>query len=761
VPIHKIILGGEQYLPFALSKLRQLAQHAERNGGFANQKIIVDGVTILLGVRQDQWFLTILGEEASYEFLTSEWIENFALYSELVDGFKVVKGSGTRMQVDTGRVRPVFSEGDSLPENAFTPDWPVRPVSQVLLGKYQEGNDGSFDEDAVSNVIGAPNFFKTWSFVNNQKFHEHVWWPGNSSRSFVTSTNGYGPGRANTGGLLHTITNLAFVDGTSAVDRGLDVPPVQWTLGRFKTGQPVMPTDHVWPRRGAVQTVTSEQYGTRDFFILTDTHGRFYVYPARNYFAQRQTTQWRALPEDMFKVYTPPYPAWVTEPDLSENVAWSHWTFTFNKDATKAVTVALNRDKTPTNWKLSPGAAGIYHVFAEITDPEALSYNAIRTWVPDGSEGPYLADTDGWWQMFHETPGLVEFNIAITITGPGEMDYEADITLGRSEYQEDNARFFVDAAYLLKPKAIPNAEAVMGAAEDTLVTAEIEVWWAPTMSRTRIGRESTVEATPPIGTNPAGHMAGQDGIEECQIFYVVRNYDTGEVLRKFCLSNTEDMTTFPKLTNVYTGVSERHNLDEYAISRVSQADLRSLSFLVVSYYYPSGNISNTNSLASLYVWNTLQHTASRTGDSASDAVMQSWRDADFPEYPFVKIPDTDTANTDVAKLHCEHAMLMYVKSYLGNPVVNVHPEGHWAFGAGDHTDLTDTNQTLDIIQRYTFDKTTDPPTWVAQPRTSHRSLFNEAFGQSRTPDYYTPTPDDDMGSFGLSGIWRILRKDRG
>lgn len=60
--IHKKIIGGEQYLPFALSKLRELAIEAGKRGGYATRIFIVDGGTrITLNVMRDEHFLVIEG----------------------------------------------------------------------------------------------------------------------------------------------------------------------------------------------------------------------------------------------------------------------------------------------------------------------------------------------------------------------------------------------------------------------------------------------------------------------------------------------------------------------------------------------------------------------------------------------------------------------------------------------------------------------------------------------------------------------------
>lgn len=60
--IHKKIIGGEQYLPFALSKLRELAIEAEKRGGYASRIFVVDGsVTITLNVMRSEHFLVIEG----------------------------------------------------------------------------------------------------------------------------------------------------------------------------------------------------------------------------------------------------------------------------------------------------------------------------------------------------------------------------------------------------------------------------------------------------------------------------------------------------------------------------------------------------------------------------------------------------------------------------------------------------------------------------------------------------------------------------
>jgi len=61
MPLHKIILGGEKYLPFALSKLRQLTELAKGMGGFASQTYKTGGATVSLRVTPTDEYLRLEG----------------------------------------------------------------------------------------------------------------------------------------------------------------------------------------------------------------------------------------------------------------------------------------------------------------------------------------------------------------------------------------------------------------------------------------------------------------------------------------------------------------------------------------------------------------------------------------------------------------------------------------------------------------------------------------------------------------------------
>lgn len=61
MPVHKIISGGGEYLPFALSRLEHLRTIAKGNGGYASQKYDVGGAVVHVKIERENEFVYIEG----------------------------------------------------------------------------------------------------------------------------------------------------------------------------------------------------------------------------------------------------------------------------------------------------------------------------------------------------------------------------------------------------------------------------------------------------------------------------------------------------------------------------------------------------------------------------------------------------------------------------------------------------------------------------------------------------------------------------
>lgn len=292
--------------------------------------------------------------------------------------------------------------------------------------------------------------FITWASWQNQKFQNRAWHM--PTGGLVTST------QSQPGGLLNKcgwrdpyLIQPYWISGGFDTDYGLDVPPALYEGGTAIIGAPVLEQPWLWWRAAAVQSA-----GGRKFFICSDNYGRFHVYVVK------ERPFFLTLPGE-FKTYTPPYPAWVTVPDPNDPVQFDRdWLWRFNSDATKCVSIPFHSEpcahflkySQPPPW-VDPGNPPARTLYATLSDdPGVLALIKYPEFLNPAME---------------DTPGIVEFGIAITSTGDGDMDFDVEFTLLRNSYFGDTQRFYFDAAY-----SLPDVEHVPPLPTDTLVTAEIE-----------------------------------------------------------------------------------------------------------------------------------------------------------------------------------------------------------------------------------------------------------------------------------------------
>ncbi len=448
MPIHKLIeAGGEQYLPYALSKLRRLAKLAARSGSAVNNTLVDDGTLIQLKVNGAYQYLRITGGSVRYEFFTSDQIYTDTLTSPGFDvdmsGMGYTKGSLT-LATPGGSKTPIPVHSDTLPSTD------------------SKWRTSMADEGTFSKTVGSGNQEpgKGYPIVHggygNQNYVAYTNWPNNGSDQLVTSPQGMTPGINSTAGFCSAYTNNRLAN-TIAFHVSYDTAgaPTHYDKLGSRTGAPML-EDKVFLRHAAVQTV-----GARKFFIHGDSIGRFQVYPVSDYARDVPESFRELVKNEQFKEVMPPYPSWVTTPSPdSETVVTATWLWAFDKKAERCVSCPFN--SVPGEFrKFGPGRT-VGNVY--------LPENAM---MPAGEGGLFTTPI----MTREDTPGLVEFGIEIRIDGPGTMEFTPIFTLLRSNYSGDaNGRFVFDAAYTLKDQG---QNKKMGVPEDTLVTAEMEVFTVP------------------------------------------------------------------------------------------------------------------------------------------------------------------------------------------------------------------------------------------------------------------------------------------
>lgn len=727
MPLHKVILGGYEYLGFALGKLRSLVEQAARCGGYASQKFELPDTSIRLHVCGEQQFLRMEGGGASYEFFTSERIHGNTLDTrDSPTGDVVVSGSATKWKKPI--VSSVLQSPDTPPRWVYSTSLPVRVPD---------------------------NTEHAWQ---NQKFDEYVWWPGNSSKSIVTSVQAQWGGGNSQCGWADPNRRSSIGNASAYInDNRYDVKPSLITASGHTTKAPVFTEPEAVWRRAAVQG---------NFFILTDNFGRFFVYRTAIEtvdlgHAQAGPFQ---VPTGKYKIYTPPYPAWVTVPTpnpVATTTRYNQWLWAFNKDATKVVSCPFHSEFSSEMY-IAPspsGSAGIANAVIHISDIGMIGGTGYA------------------WQGRRDTPGLVEFGVEIVETGTGDLDFDVVFTLLRSSYALTDQRWIVDAAYSLKDRS--PTKTAMGCDEDTLITAEIEVYAPP-------GMYEATATNPPV-PDPSGRPAYSDCYKD-----VIR----GGVAKMLLRTNDSVLTPTTRATIPLNFESESAVLKDSAypwfwgtalwvltsgmpkaainISPIPQfranqrfsfphnykqiqdfpapvgvegsvyAYVYSLELRTLSYFIHKYDSVNGTSSADLYVYNTLEKTTP-TPYAWTGTTPVIDRVAAATE----KVPATATSIYDDAKNF----------AFWGSPgnAFCIHPDGHWSFYSRRATSAVTPELTVDIVKI------------KGRPATTHEALYNTAFGDTRTHAYYyVPQPEGTYnpnsqawydylngvhGGFKTSGIW--------
>jgi hypothetical protein len=477
--------------------------------------------------------------------------------------------------------------------------------------------------------------------------------------------------------------------------------------------------------------VTSE--AGRRFLVMSDTHGSFHFMLLRNYVNHEDG--FRALPQtDVVTSYLPPYPVWMTAgPGPTGSVSRSGtsreaFLWQFSDDGSKCVGVPFNefKGRVYQNVAGTPTLKAFY-----VNDATGLLK------ILSGAESEATFDADpayipGQWQV----PGLVEFGISITDDG---TTWEPVMELLDDTFYDSDGRYFVDAAYLTHPRHLgEDAEDQLGAPAGTLLTAEIELYWDPTSTYPKIGRNTLAEnlAGLPVYDVRAAAIATQDsGMRNLgQVFYVVRRRDTDAVIRRFKLSNYFGGKC-PGSFLTHIGTAARNVLQH--------ADLRSLQFFLFL-VHGTGSTITGKTTALVYAWNNLEASVTNRVGTVEEAITDSKLEDAAPGAPLIQLPSGDSTNEDTTMFFMESAALHLIDPRFFAPFT-WHPYGNWSSGLSLSLD---TAGVLDVVQAYKADGT-------AYDRTTHLALYNEAFEQTRAQNFHSPVSDTDIAPNASAGIWRF------
>ena len=791
--LHKIIeAGGENYLPFAKSKIPQLVEQAA--GGEATKIWFTDtGYVISVRVCGAEHYIRIKGSSVKYEFFTSDHI-GYDRFGELQAQYpgeysrwkhQYVIGTPGEATIEAGlpgeptylphvaghfmravfkaktEVLPIYSHTLTAPPPGIgesAPKWVTLPTTFV---------EGSPTPVGMKPILTP----YVWQL---QRFKESAWWPSQSS--MMISTQAQAPGRSNTCNLLSAQTYkpiysyfsetygglVTTPDPSYLVDHGYDVMPTYLAKGVTISKGPIYPEPGVWWRRAA--TARSDRGNL--FFICTDNIGRFQVYRARDATEASAGAPVirRALAPGQYRQYTPPYPAWVTVPGPPVNLAdpgddaifEDHcWMWSFNQDGTRAAAIAFNAVASPHYAGFGVFGGGLVGV-----QYDAHSADPIRGVTPARDDAP----------------GLVEFGISIVDgigANPGDLEFSVTFTLLKSEPHATSGRYLLEATY-----ALPKLE---GVAQDTLLVSEIKL------------AASGITGYEAADVEDWGAVASMLNFE-FSVEYLTTVWSCSALndamerteLRSFKISNNDSLR-FPEWDAIWdlppTDISYFFyyvGLNNPEIYRIPISKLRTAGGGVVNGILPGpvgwtltegdhdnvkrylGNLWSVD-LASLSFFFSYADQRTITAGYHLIAFNKTFVRHDAPVA--LSTDDLDYINGLGAGNPVEigasglptiaSPLFLRLCRYVQQSVMatapwtgfSVHPAGHWSH-AGPHG----VDNEFDIVKP------------AGRDATSHAQLFNTAFGQNRAHSYYVELyaecltangslSEAELGSFRTTGIW--------
>lgn len=416
--VHKIIEpGGEQYLPFALSKLRQLAVEAANQYGTANRVVYADsGAVIRLRVDGSEQHLHITAGGGNYQFTSTGPAVKFGRTAGLP--YDLPLGYGVKVGIVKGKVKSVPLGSTVEADTEDPPRWPYSSIPSAM------------DTMLVKKSV--------WQV---QHVSEHVYYPrkkggaGVAKYPFLVSC--WAPSTSVLGVLKHS--SVPHTNG-GQTDLAYDAAPSLFRGGG--EGEPLggsgLAPDADWYRRAATCVVDHPEYGSRRFIVLVSADNKFHVYPTSSdivpelvddspYQAQQIKTN---VPEKFVKRAAAPMPGWCRQSGLVSRDAFAdaltdparegryvyevpQYLWEFDSACTKACCV----------------------VFEDLEQPEGFNF----------SRPIYLLSGDG---EVHETlPGLLELGIDIALTGKEPEEFTFGLRVLQALRPSLDGRYFLGANY--------------------------------------------------------------------------------------------------------------------------------------------------------------------------------------------------------------------------------------------------------------------------------------------------------------------------
>lgn len=495
--IKKILIGTEaaQFLPFAESRCRFFASAFQ--GFYISRTIKAVDATIMVEIySKDKGIVTIWAYGGGYEFFCSGPTATFAPIG--VGTLKALRGSAVKVFLTkdaSGTVKAKSTpKGSTLLPSSGRTGWGYSP--DVLDMHYKYLDRQSWQIQGISERV---DFLKT----DGDKALMSAWCAASATENINRKS-----------GSLH--------EGYAARDIFYDAAPTKIATGEGKGAVSVPDAD--WYRRASLCVVENEQFGNREFYVMTTISGDLVVYTPR--------------PRNLNMDYVPLY----EEQQIKTNVENTYAkTISIPLPTNVRKPVGKARDTVPMNysdddlqkeldnfpqyvWKFNEGCtkmAGIVYFEAE----------------PTYFQGKPLKNSFG--EIIREAlPSILEFNLSIKITGSNLEDFSVSLTESRNMNPFTTDRVFLECDYSWK---IKDDEAVE---KNDLIAIESKVYKFYAEPVTRAGWENE---TPPFGV-PSWYDL------------VVKEYPTGNAIGAMDTQADTIITNITKGTNLHTFCTMRPNI---------------------------------------------------------------------------------------------------------------------------------------------------------------------------------------------------------
>ncbi len=763
---HKIIETPEAavYTPFALSKLRWMANNIKYA---AVQTFIVGDVTIRLEHNPSCGYQIARlsgGVGVKYEFFTSD-ARPIPIEAEYY------YGHATRVTMGRAFARPKMINSYNGLNHApvYNPPFYVDPKAIV---------DWTTVNSVNKQKVSFVQYYTTTTSVEGKTTTHYTTVP-------VTAIPMLSNHSVNAGASFYGYGDSPWTIQTQYnVDIGWDIgQPVYKDGKQVAALQPLLPPPYWW-RRGTVILAKDADGVTHPITVVTDNMSNFHFFRTTlgdEFTVGMEGTSVRFVPEvnrvtisassflpDWVEVPSTstmkppglvlsrgqlenPFPTapqyeytsdtsmpggdvWAGSENRDDTVQECHYLWVFNSDGSAASAI-VRENRGDIKY------GGVNQEFLDGNKvAKVMRWGFYNTWIPpetEASDAAFFAGHGGLITLKARVPGLLSIKIDVLVTGDGPTDFTVSIT----PTLEIKDRWYMDVAY-----AMNHAKLVeKGVKVDDLLTTELEIYCdnndLPTGSPTEI---------------PGG--AGCSTV-------TIRNMSSGTdstPLLQFGLISSREYPDSPRSSFIAAGVAAARaqlgGVDGWVLDvRLSPnfpqsgyvrefvaSDLKALAFIFADYSFADvlGNMLETAGMR-LFMF------GEEIYSSGAPPRQEEYAPHDLSMYP-VKLPIYPSADEAIGPypyyaFYSSCAEFCTVAVHLA--VLNVHPDGHFSAYANLYDNPT--YGTVDIIA-YCASGSGVP---VVYNKTTHRSMFNEAFKQNRGYEVYETGKIYSDGGFATVGMW--------